>query len=201
MDLVTAPTVISVDPGGTTGWSVMVVHPEALVDPEVPILSNIDHWANGQIGAMPEHAKPNVGELSFEERRCVRTLMRDVLGRWPGAALVIEDFILRKKSMDRELLSAVRLTAALEMMVEEGDLQMTMHRQAPSTAKTVATDERLKKWGLYNRAGGQQHARDGDRHSITFLRTAKTSGALRGRAWPHLYTQSGELKPGVLAAV
>jgi hypothetical protein len=99
------------------------------------------------------------------------------------------------------LLSAVRLTAALEILVEEAGLGMTMHRQAPATAKTTATDERLKKWGLYNRAGAQRHARDGDRHSITFLRLAKTSGALRGRAWPHLYTQSGELKPGVLAAV
>lgn len=203
MDLVTAPTVISIDPGGTTGWSRMVVHPEALVDPDVPILTNILDRANGQVRAIPVTPggkAPKALNLALEERRCIRTLVSDVLRSWSGAALVIEDFLLRKKVMDRELLSPVRLCAALELAVEYEGLGMTLHRQSPSEAKTMATDDRLKAWGLYARAGGQQHARDADRHSITFLRKAKARGSVRGEAWPHLYTPSGELRPVPLAA-
>lgn len=203
MELVTAPTVISIDPGGTTGWSVMVVHPEALIAPDVPILTNIEHWANGQIGAKPEllnAKKPDVRELAAEERRCVNTLLSDVVRRWPGACLLIEDFVLRKMSKSRDLLSPVRLTAALEYAVELEGLSMTYQRQAPSEAKATATDDRMKKWKLYRRAGGMEHARDADRHSITFLRKCKAKPSLRGLAWPHLYTESGQLRPGVLSA-
>lgn len=201
MDLVTAPTVIAIDPGGTTGWSRMVVHPEALSNPDVSILENIDHHSNGQIRAIPvSHGKVTVLNLSMEERRCVNAIMTDVMYPWFGAAVVIEDFLLRKKSMDRELLSPVRLTAALEWAIVEQQLNMTLHRQQPAEAKTGADDERLKRWGLYKRAGGQQHARDADRHAIIFFRKAKQRGNLRHSAWPHIYTPSGELRPGVLAA-
>jgi len=195
VELVTAPTVIGIDPGGTTGWSVMVVHPEALVDPDVPILSNLEMW-NGQVRAipvMPNGKAPKALNLALEERRCIRTLIQDVLVKWHGAALVIEDFLLRKKVMDRELLSPVRITAALELAVEYEGLNMTLHRQTPSDKASI-TDARLKEWGLYRRAGGMEHARDADRHSILFLRKAKQSGSVRGSAWPHLYTPSGELR-------
>lgn len=203
MDLVTAPTVISIDPGGTLGWSLMVVHPEALVDPQVPILTNIEHRASGQIRAIPAQTTPKGPkplELALSERRCIRTLIGDVLSKWPGAALVIEDFLLRKKLMDRELLSPVRLTAALELAIEYEGLGMTFHRQSPSDAKGTATDARMKEWGLYTRSGGMQHARDADRHSIVFLRRAKARGSIRGEAWPHLYTPSGELRAALAFA-
>ena len=204
VELVTAPTVIGVDPGGTLGWSVMVVHPEALVDPDVTILGNLLHHANGQIRAIPPKVltgkEPKALELSLEERRCVRMLIQDVLSTWHGAAMVIEDFLLRKKVMDRELLSPVRLTAALELALEYEGLEMTLHRQSPSEAKSTATDDRLKSWGLYRRAGGQQHARDADRHAITFLKKAKQRGSVRGAAWPHLYTPAGDLRPVPVAA-
>lgn len=201
MELVTAPTVISIDPGGITGWSVMVVHPDALVDKEVPILTNIDHRENGQVQAMPiaKVGKVKARDLSREERACVKILMRDVILKWPGAAIVIEDFILRKQSMDRALLSPVRLTAALEWAIDETGIPYEMFRQTPAEAKGLATDERLKKWGLYSRAGGMQHARDGDRHSITFLRKAKQIGSVRAEAWPHLYNIDGSVKNYVAA--
>jgi hypothetical protein len=200
MELVTAPTVISIDPGGTTGWSVMVVHPEALVDKDVPILTNILHRDNGQVRAIPvASGKVKVRDLSLEERRCVQVIWSNVIVKWPGACVVIEDFILRKQSMSRELLSPVRLTAALELMIDFHEFPAEIVRQTASEAKQCATDDRLKKWGLYQRAGGQEHARDADRHSITFLRKCSQSGALRGQAWPHLYLPNGTLRPNVAA--
>ncbi len=201
MELVTAPTVISIDPGGTTGWSVFVVHPEALVDKDVPILTNILHRDNGQVRAIPpkEKGKIKVRELSMEERRCVRTIMQDVVLKWPGACVVIEDFILRERSMSRELLSPVRLTAALELLIDDSGMEFDLQRQTPAEAMQTATDDRLKKWGLYQRAGGMQHARDADRHSVTFLRKCKASGLLRGQAWPHLFAPNGSLRTGAAA--
>jgi hypothetical protein len=203
MELVTAPTVISIDPGGVTGWSVMVVHPDALWDKNLSILANLDqpygHRENGQITAMPKGEKYKARELSQEERRCVRTLFQDVILRWPGAAVVIEDFILRKQSMDRAMLSPVRLTAALEWVIDESGIPYSLFRQTPAEAKGLATDERLKKWGLYSRAGGQQHARDADRHGITFLRKCKQVGGVRAEAWPHLFNADGSPKEYIAA--
>jgi hypothetical protein len=203
MELVTAPTVISIDPGGITGWSVMMVHPDALVEADVSILANLDEpfgrRENGQVTAMPKAAKFKARELSAEERQCVRTLYNDVILRWPGAAIVIEDFILRKQSMDRAMLSPVRLTAALEWVIDESGIPYSLFRQTPAEAKGLATDERLKKWGLYQRAGGMQHARDADRHGITFLRKAKQVGGVRAEAWPHLFNADGSAKNYVAA--
>jgi len=203
MELVTEPTVISIDPGGTTGWSVMTVHPDALLDPDVPILANFIHRENGQIRAIPTlanpRATPKARDLSEEERKCVRILMMDVILKWPGAVIVIEDFILRKKSMDRELLSPVRLTAALEWAIDASGFPYYIDRQAPSEAKSQITDERMKRWGLYKRAGGMEHARDADRHSILYLRKCKQNGGKRGLAWPHLFNLDGSPKVYVAA--
>lgn len=53
-------SVVAIDPGGTTGWSVMMVHPEALLDPDTSILENIEHFAQGQtIG--DEEAQEEIG--------------------------------------------------------------------------------------------------------------------------------------------
>ena len=109
---------------------------------------------------------------------------------WPGAAIVMEDFILRKFDQGRDILSPVRVMAALDFGFWSIGRDDQVFRQQPSLAKTTATDERLKRWGLYRREGGMNHARDADRHAITFLRRCsqgKGSRLLREQAWPHLY--------------
>ena len=181
-DLITQPVVISIDPGGTTGWSLMCVHQEALSDPEVPILANIEHWDHGQIST--EATKEG-------ERKCVNALM-EIIGRWPGSLVVIEDFILRKLLKGRELLSPVRITAALEYALQEkGHHNFVTQDQG---VLVTANDDRMKSWGLYKRAGGQVHARDADRHNIMMLRKLKSGPGLRGSTFPHLYSVRGELK-------
>jgi hypothetical protein len=181
-DLITEPVVISVDPGGTTGWSIMCVHPEALSVKDVPILSNIRHWAHGQIST----------ENSLQgERKCVHTLLQ-IIEVWPGALVVIEDFILMKKSMGRELLSPVRITAALEYALQE--IGWKNFTRQGREALTEANDDRMKRWGLYKRAGGQEHARDADRHSIVKLRKLSTRPGERAEFFPQLYNQRGIYK-------
>lgn len=173
-----SPAIISIDPGGTTGWSIFQVHPVALLDPEVPILANIEAWRSGQV--------------TGNENAQAKELL-DIIGAWEGAAVLIERFILRKFSSDEELLSPVRLISKIEYGLWL--LDQTFFQQQPSEAKSVATDQRLKDWGLYKSEGGMQHARDADRHGITFLRKCKAKASLRAYAWPHLYGEGAEFGP------
>lgn len=169
-DLCDSPVVIALDPGGTTGWSIMQVHPESLIDPQCPILSNIDYWQHGQFTGNENRQAKEAAEL---------------IEQWPGAAVVIEDFILRKFLQDRDLLAPVRITARVEYALYLRG--QSFFKQQPSEAKGVATDDRLKAWKLYRSEGAEQHARDADRHAITWLRKAKERSVIRSYSWPHLY--------------
>lgn len=182
-DLLDAPTVVAFDNGGVTGWAVWSVHPEALLDSEVKILDNVENHTWGQIDARGPDA----------EVACTKASVEVVRG-WPGSAVLMEDFILQMFSKGRDLLTPVRLNAMLDYALEvELGIHVT-HRQMPSEAKTAITDERLKLWGFYSRAGGMEHSRDADRHAILFLRKAKDPqrGALRRAVWwPHIYGPDG----------
>lgn len=230
--LCASPTLNTFDPGGTTGYSVMAVHPEALVDPEVKILQNIQWWTHGEIdcgtrrgnagnstakssteiaddegiatmngGIMPWHDE-EVGDfdglaisgadplgISIAGESAGVSEMLHLVSQWPGAAILNEDFLLRTSNMDRDVLSAVRVTAAFEFGCWVLG-RILVPRQQPALAKTTVTNDRLKAWGFYKSEGGMRHARDADRHSITFLRRCKDpkeGRALRELAWPHLY--------------
>lgn len=185
-------TVIAVDPGGTTGWSLVSVVPEVLIEPDAFILDNILSHQHGQVdcgvhrGNLDTSLHTGIsthGEFSgvYDLNKFIRS--------WPTAAVVIEDFNLRQYRMDRDLLSPVRVTAALGHC-----LWLTgrdYHVQSPADAKRTCTDDRLKEWKLYDSAGGMQHARDADRHAILFLRKAKQSPKFRALAWPHLFADNG----------
>ena len=177
-------TVIALDPGGTTGWSVMCVETDALCDPEISILKSIVHWRQGEIA---------IGD----EDDHVAALV-ELLAAWPHAAVVIEDFILRKYLQGREMLSPVRITAKVGYCFNRGlegiePPGRKIFLQQPSLAMKTATDDRLKDWGLYVREGGQGHARDATRHAITFLRRVSEKPMLRATAWPWIYDPSGGL--------
>jgi hypothetical protein len=42
-------TLVTYDPGGTTGWSVWAVHMHAMIDDKAKILRNIVAWSCGEI--------------------------------------------------------------------------------------------------------------------------------------------------------
>ena len=175
---------IALDPGGTTGWSVICVEQDALSDPDVSILRSIAHKAQGQVDLVDEDE--HVGVLV------------ELLAAWPYAAVVVEDFILRKYVKGRELLSPVRITAKVEYCFKRGleGIDPPGRRiwlQQPGMAMSTATDARLKDWGLYVSAGGEEHARDATRHAITFLRRAGDRPKLRHAAWPMTYDTDGEI--------
>lgn len=185
-------TVIAVDPGGTTGWSLISIPPEALCESDVTILDNIWTHQHGQVdcgsyrGNLATSLHPGIstdGEFSgvYDLAKFIRA--------WPCAAVVIEDFNLRQLRMDRDLLSPVRVTAALGY--ELWKMGKDYHVQTPVDAKRVCTDDRLKQWRMYDPTGNLKHARDADRHAILFLRRAKSKRDFRANAWPHLFGKRG----------
>lgn len=185
-------TIIAIDPGGTTGWSLISVHPEALIEPKADVFENIFEHKHGQVdcgshrGNLGTSLHPGIsteGEFSG-----VYDLV-EFIGAWPSAAVVIEDFQLRQKRRDRDLLSPVRITFGIgyALWLEGRDY----HVQQPANAKTHASDLRLRQWRMYDSTGGLQHARDADRHAILFLHRAKQKRAFREIAWPHLYGPKG----------
>jgi len=178
------PTLISIDPGGTSGWSVLSVHPEALCVPGVAILPNVLHWSHGQI----------VGD---ENEQTAQIL--GIVDSWPGCYVLVEDFILKTSISGREVLSPVRITAKLEYALWVSGRPNS--RQMPSEAKSVATDERLRRWGFYQREGGLEHARDADRHGLTWLRKCKEKEWLRAACWPYLFGPGMEFGGAISAVV
>lgn len=180
--------VIAIDPGGTTGWSLMVLPPEALSDPDERILANIVQHKHGEVSSLQGKS----GDYEEGESIAVDDLWT-LIEAWPEAAVVIEDFILNVRRRDRDLLSPVRITSKITFLLWKN--RRTWTKQSPSDAKNTCSDERLKKWGMYQRHGGLEHARDADRHALLLLRKAKASARDRARIWPHLYSKGAPYGP------
>lgn len=185
-------TVVGVDPGGTTGVSIMSIKYEDLVNPKVPIHSAIFGWMHGQVdcGSMSGNAADSataLGGLGVSETgeaagvAILEYIIRMTAGR--PTAVVIEDFIPREFNQTRDFLSPVRITARLDQLLWELRAATT-HRQQPSEAKTTCTDERLQQWGFFEGGHADRHARDADRHAILFFRKLRARGARLKAAYP-----------------
>lgn len=167
--------ILAFDPGGTTGWSLLLLPYSALPLLSQPkCLENKLGWWHGQIDCLGGNRMQGLQQLKL------------LCDRWPGAAVVCESFFLRKTSRGVDL-SPVEIIAVLEeYLYYQG---RSMHMQQASQAKTTATDERLKLWGAYTSEGGLGHARDADRHALLFMRRCigGQGDSLRALAWPHIY--------------
>jgi len=185
-------TVIAIDPGGTTGWSLMQVDPEALCDRSRKVLPGIFDHQHGQVdcgvrrGNLDTTLHAGIStDGEFAGVYDIAKLCRE----WPCAAVVIEDFQLRQMRRDRELLSPVRIGTAIgyTLWIQGRDYFV----QQPADAKNVCSDALLKEAKMYDPYGNLVHARDADRHALLFLRKLKTNADLRERAFPFLFGPDG----------
>jgi hypothetical protein len=133
------------------------------------ILDNVTHWACGQF----------VGS-EFEQV----DQMLDLADDWPGAALLCEDFVLRRFDASRAVLAPVRLNAAFRYSIAR---DRRVHLQNPQLALTAITDARLKAFGYWENTEGEVHARDAIRHALTFLKRLKTQPKLLKETFPALF--------------
>lgn len=188
----TESTVIALDPGGTTGWSLISVHPESLTEPNADFLDNIFHHQHGEVdcGSRRGNLQSSLHEgISTDGEFSGVYDLTKFIESWPVAAIVIEDFTLRQMRKDRDLLSPVRITAAIGYNMWA--MGRDYHVQSAGDAKNVCSDVRLKEWKMYDTSGGLRHARDADRHALLFLMKAKMNPKFRAKAWPHLYGERG----------
>lgn len=149
---------IAFDPGGTTGWALFGVHKAAMRSDDYKILDNILFWSAGHFKGPEDDQVESMTRLA---------------GAWPIASIVIEDFILRKFTMDRELLAPVRITAAFshQLWLQDRGVRYAI-LQPPSLAMTTITDERQRSMDLW--LPGMPHANDAIKHAVTWLRRKKT---------------------------
>jgi hypothetical protein len=158
--------VVALDPGGTTGWCVIGVHPEALSgDPDVKILDNVLFWSAGQF-------------TGAEFDQCDDAIA--LIEAWPSARVVSELFTLRTAVRSADVTSLDRMNA----VIGHGIRPRYMILQQPSLAMTTVTDDRQKAMGLW--IPGQEHARDATKHALTFLkrqrdRQLKAAAVAHGR--------------------
>lgn len=97
---------------------------------------------------------------------------------------VLEGFDLRESSMDPALLSPVRVNSIFMDRLAVNQAQVRVFFQSSSDAMRTVTDDRLKRWGMYESSSGP-HARDADRHATLLLRRFASDRDLRIRVFGH----------------
>jgi hypothetical protein len=150
--------VIALDPGGTTGWSLFQVHPDAMNgDPSIPVFPNIEWWTAGEFTGKQDNQIDQIMELVHS---------------WPAARLVTEQFVLRQLNA---LLDSVEINAILRWACRP---RYWVTQQAGLAMSTV-TDTRQKDWGFW--IPGKEHARDAVKHNITYLKRRKEAAVKAAR--------------------
>lgn len=162
-----APTVLAIDPGGTTGWCVLSVDRGGF-EPGEKLLPHVCYRATGHIyGA---------GLRDQRENEVVRDIL-ELISHWPQAVVVMEDFIPMRPSREREYLSPVRIADKVEYALWEKDWP-PLEWQMPSEMKGMP-DDLLRSQGWYDADWIQApHGRDALRHAMVRLKKAKMRAAL-----------------------
>jgi hypothetical protein len=170
--MITELHTIGIDPGDTTGWcTITVPYKSVFFDQPSEILS----WDYGEFQGAEELQVRNICSLA-------RTTQS--LAYLTGPVLVVEDWDVDPTfgSTDPAVLSPVRILAMLRYAAFRNEIpDSRVVPQGRTIAKSTATDERLKQWGLYT--AGSDHIRDATRHAITALRRAKNNPEFRDACW------------------
>lgn len=187
--------IVSFDPGVTTGWAWHAASKESLLSVGAAAslrdmrkdvaLGDMSHIGRGlDLGFEFGEIERPTGEFCEDAvtdsqmgliRQAFVAYQVDVMDTF---VVVTEDFILRNDSRDRDLLAPVRLNAKLEASMRGTGLHMFL--QQPSDAKRTITDERLKRWNVYQ--AGSDHIKDAQRHGILFMRRWASQPGLRRAA-------------------
>lgn len=160
--------VMAIDPGGDTGWVWAMVPGRR--DPSVELgearASGRMEW--GELGGEENEQVLQIREIWVRALRRYRLSVR--AGQSRQTRFVCESFQLRESTSDPSLLSPVRIQSKLELLLYTGNIQADVYQTYQPSQKSVITDERLKRWGLW--LPGQRHARDAMRHVALDLRSA-----------------------------
>ena len=160
--------VIGIDPGVTTGLSVMVV--DDLSNGVEAVMA----WGSDQIsyGGSGNVQDLYEGDERFPEQEIAEQIGQAIV-RWSKynkVYVACEDFIIRKPNSTRDFLAPVRITSGIMQEIYKAGKDIDVIFQPPSEAKGVCTNERMDLWGFPIKTQKDRHSRDADRHSILLLR-------------------------------
>lgn len=175
--------IVGVDPGVTTGVSVLGWEGDTPMPDDVPL------WGSDQIsyGGSGNANDLIDGDGGYPEQHIahkIAQVVRDLRYHHGGAVHVaIEDFIIRRVDSSRDFLSPVRITAGimqeLYRHLQVDDPFVRLWFQSPSSAKGTCTDDRMDKWGYHIKTKKDRHSRDADRHAVLLLRRMIENPKLR----------------------
>jgi hypothetical protein len=134
-------SIVSLDPGGTTGICLGDLSDEELV-------LRISQQELSMLG-MYDFLEKHVGEC---ENPC---------------HVIYESFQYRKISRGGLDLTPVKLIGVIELMRDQYEPLVTFTEQSPATGKAFFSDDRLKQMGIYK--PGTQHGRDAERHLMQWI--------------------------------
>lgn len=165
---------MTVDPGRTSGVTIS----QPLLVGNVEEIFTRDPLQVLQINCWDQDVK--------HEALCETTGTIDLLGEYQDAEqewldagipathhhLVIEDFVLRGRlgGTERSGLSPRGITNGLLLGLKLERHHPNIHFQGAADAKGIATNDRLKSWGLWTPR--LEHGRDATRHAVLFVRRA-----------------------------
>lgn len=181
--------VVAFDPGVSTGWAWRAFDREDL--PRLPTarLLRVSEGGTGLIERDPRVVPRLVlaGGVAMWDTYTAMAMQSVVRSAWKVAevdedldtfVVVVEDFILRTSDAARHTLAPVRVTAAFEALMRDSGVNV-FTGQSASDAKRAITDERLRRWDVYEE--GPEHRRDAMRHLILFMRRWRDDHRFRGR--------------------
>lgn len=102
---------------------------------------------------------------------CAAGGIYDLIEAFRADVVVAEGFVVRPNEIsgDPDAIAPVRITSMLAMALDIYNPDIDLVDQPAANALSVVTDERLRRWGLWQR--GAPHARDALRHLIIFGRS------------------------------
>lgn len=133
-------SILTLDPGETTGWSV---------------------WTHCQLVDCGQEFTDGDPSLTAE-------FVRDMDERYgPIELIVFEEYRIRgnraRQHIGSEVVTIQHIGA---IKVVAHDLDIRLWQQSAATAKGFSTDEKLKQWGLWQ--AGKRHANDAIRHGAYY---------------------------------
>lgn len=162
--------IIGVDPGVTTGVSVIGYSGDPASPSEVP------YWGSTQLSYGGSGNHFDEIETHMPEQDVAHRIagFADTVQSWTSGRVIvaIEDFIIRQMNQSRDFLAPVRVTSGIiQALYERSEhYQIDYVMQSPSDAKSICTNERMDLWGYKVETQRDRHSRDADRHSVLCLR-------------------------------
>ena len=164
------------DPGGTSGYVLLIVPRMCIFADEEP---SILEWDYGELtGPEPEQVTRYLRLLREWQGLAYKTGVAVVSEQWDADPTF--------RNTDAEQYSPVRVNAMLQYAWSEHPklrLDATLHFQSRSQAFRAFTDERLRSRGLW--VEGSKHVRAATKHALCALRRARESAQFAHSLWPY----------------